>query len=835
MKNKFLSKTYIDYYILFIISLLIHHVVYGLETLVPTNINWLMSAYHDWGQHYLGWAFYRESDWTLPLGKMDNFYYPVGTNVGFTDSIPLLAFGFKLISFILPEEFQYYGVWLLACFFLNGLYTYKILKLFNVNRVYVFIACVLVLSNPVIVFRGMHPALCGHWLILASFYHYFIPTNQTNAIKNFKHQSIIFFLSTTINPYLAIMSASVTVVLAIKNYYFEKSINLKQAFLFPIVAIFSGLLFWIAFGLIELNNSTNLDVGSVYGSIYSFNLNSFFNSYGFYSKYIPQIGMLNDSQHEGFGYLGLGMIILVVISFITFIYFLVSKKINKTNLNLVPLVIICLLMLIFSITNVVTFGTEIIFKYPTFGFIEKLGNIFRAVGRFSWPLYYLIFLGSFLIFSKIKMNKYITILVLFIIMSIQLYDINNLLTSRELKSGTFDSKLDEEKWKLLVDNFDEIITYPSYGNNMVYNMDYQDLMYVALKSKKPISIGYVARENVKEGQAYKDTISLKLKNGEILKNQLFVTNKANIKDFNVLIYKDKVNLKRLDDFILVYSKEAKIKTNYVDSQQNKTFTDSIVAYYKKANKINTFEKNYSSKENIQFNVEVFSNEEDVIQLSGWAFLKSSTNNLKDSIFIGLSNNVKTYIFATKNQVRGDITTVYKKGNLDNSGFMTTVFTDKLPKDSYTLSLIIKDDKGNYHIAKTDKLSEVGKKKYKIPVISSAKFQVADVMYNLEKIDRKKGIVKINGWAAVKNQNSNNKTLKLILSNSTKKLELETDLILRNDVTMANNNKFNYDFSGFELVFKEKDIPKGDYNIGILIFDNKTKVSIFKNLEKNIKF
>ena len=62
-----------------------------------------MSMYHDWGQHYLGWAYYRDADWSFPLGKMDNFYYPVGTNVGFTDSIPLLAFVFKIFSFLLQS------------------------------------------------------------------------------------------------------------------------------------------------------------------------------------------------------------------------------------------------------------------------------------------------------------------------------------------------------------------------------------------------------------------------------------------------------------------------------------------------------------------------------------------------------------------------------------------------------------------------------------------------------------------------------------------------------------------------------------------------------------
>ena len=38
----------------------------------------------------------------------------------FTDSVPLLAVFFKLFRGVLPEQFQYFGLWGLLCFALQG-------------------------------------------------------------------------------------------------------------------------------------------------------------------------------------------------------------------------------------------------------------------------------------------------------------------------------------------------------------------------------------------------------------------------------------------------------------------------------------------------------------------------------------------------------------------------------------------------------------------------------------------------------------------------------------------------------------------------------------------
>lgn len=41
------NKSLIDYLIIFIFSIIIYQFTYGVATLDPSNINWLMSAYHD--------------------------------------------------------------------------------------------------------------------------------------------------------------------------------------------------------------------------------------------------------------------------------------------------------------------------------------------------------------------------------------------------------------------------------------------------------------------------------------------------------------------------------------------------------------------------------------------------------------------------------------------------------------------------------------------------------------------------------------------------------------------------------------------------------------------
>ena len=76
----------------------------------------------DAATNYLGWTFYRDSGWTWPPAANPAYGMDIAGSILMADANPLLAMPFKLLSPLLPEPFQYFGWWLLACFLLQGLF-----------------------------------------------------------------------------------------------------------------------------------------------------------------------------------------------------------------------------------------------------------------------------------------------------------------------------------------------------------------------------------------------------------------------------------------------------------------------------------------------------------------------------------------------------------------------------------------------------------------------------------------------------------------------------------------------------------------------------------------
>lgn len=810
MKNNILNENRINYFILFFISLITYHVVYGVETLNPTNINWLMSVYHDWGQHYLGWAYFREESWTYPIGDIQNYNNPAGTNIGLTDSIPILAIFFKFFKFFLPEDFQYFGIWLLLCFFLNGLFSFKILKLyFKESKVILFLSTIFLIVNPILIYRGMHPALCGHWLILASIYNYLLKSDNINKSKKInKNQIIILLLSAGINPYLFLMVVGFNFIIPFKHFYYDKTIGLRKALLFPIVSIISVLLIWFVIGMITFNNDKGLEVVDSYG-LYGFNLNNFYNPSG-YSKFLPQLDWTNHHQYEGFAYLGIGMIILLIT---TLVFVITNRELKLIKNKFIPLILLVIISLLFAITNKISLDSKVIFEYPTLGVIKKIGNIFRASGRFIWIFYYFLFLATFIIFIKSKISTNLKMIILSFLLLIQIYDISHLLTFRNLPKGKYElSKFDKE-WFDIVSKFEKIVTYPPFQYDLLTPMDYQDLCYIALKSNIPITCGYVARESGSDNVNFANKLNKELAEGIINNKYLYITTSKDLEDFYPAIYNNDLEIKFLNGYYLIFKKNDSktfsrnlIETKKLDSIKN------VISQKIKINKINT--PTFIENE-IKYFVEQLNDSEN-LQIKGWAFLNKKKNNVKDSIYIVLSNANYSYISKARLEIRTDITQAYMGENLDNSGFKTTIFKKNIEEGIYDLGIGIKDENLNIIFEKINPKTQIKvKTSNKIEIINKLpKFEYKS-KGNIDLIEANRNKLKIRGWSIIP-KNENNFKIKVLLASKKINYLIETDIQERKDITQSFNDGYNYDNSGFVLDINKNEILKGNYRILIII-------------------
>jgi hypothetical protein len=806
--------------------LLIYHICYDLRSLVPANISWLMEARHDWGTHYLGWLFYKNEPWQFPLGQVSDYVYPIGANVGFTDSIPLFALFFKLFRSILPPDFQYFGIWLLLCHLLTAYASILLLKRLKVNDLNTFIAVLFIAANPVLVYRGLHPALCAHWLIIASVYIYLSDPAKTRINKILLYQWIILAVSALVNPYLCFMVLGFSFITSLKLSFIDKASGKATFFIYQAISIFSLLFLWYLVGMFQINSSQEFAVQGGYG-LYSLNLNSLFNTWG-WSSLIKPLKTVSWHQYEAFMYPGIGVFCLLVFSAIYYSYTSIRRKPGQVNSNrfvmftrpsLLPLILLVLGYSLFAITNVISVNDKVLFTVPIPNFVKSLGEIFRASARFFWLPYYLLLFLCFIWIDRTGFTKVTRAAILSVALIVQLLDTRPLLTSRQMTSGPYNVPL-SDKWRSMIAHFNGVVFYPPFEASYVRTMDYQDFCFLAAKAGKPINTGYVARLDNKAMDSYRDSLNNTLAAGELIPGNLYITDSAHLNRFAFALQNELAEVGLIDNYFYLFSKNK----NNLNLANRLQLIDSTG--YKVALKIigekelflqapfpNTLEKI-----RINFNIEHLLDNADAVFTDGWAFIDSTTNNSKDSIFLTLSNDNNSYLAPVQRTLRPDLTSHFKKEFLDNAGWNSIIFKDSMAKGNYKLGIIIKDRRGNAFYQETGSKVGVGQDGPILPVKVENLPGESSIVYGLDTYKDDVELLHLSGWAAFENQSYIHSVTNLVLNNETGSYLVPVGVLMRPDVTESRSGRLDLDSCGFNVTVSKKLFPAGTYRLGIMIED-----------------
>jgi len=801
----------------YFIAIIIFYFSYGFNVLNPTNVNWLMSARSDLGQHYLGWAYFRGEAWTFPLGTIKNYAYPIGTNIGFTDSIPLLALLFKPFSAVLPNEFQYFGLWLLFCYIMIAHYTLKIVSLYAVKLPYALAIVAIVVANPALWFRGVHPALCVHGFILAGIYLYLKPSTKHNSAAINWHQVILLAFSAVIHPYITVIIIGFNFIIPIKHYVYDKTTTLGRAAMYPVVAIVATVALWFIVGLIDFNGGQSYAARVAFET--PFNANSLFNSWG-NSSFFPALSRGSNANFESYMYLGLGMFIIILIALVGL--FASPQRLKKiiSHKNLLPLFILLVLMAVFSLSNKAMMGDTVLYDIPLPDALLYVGKVFRASARFFWPAYYIIMIFFCVVLVKSRVLGKATLVLLLLLVALQAYDLKKLFINRNFPSGTFDTPFDDDNWVNATRDFDKIIIYRPFVVHNVSFGDWQDLLYLALKNHKPISTGNTARDNSTKSLEYTNSLTHAIENNRLSKKSLYVTPPADLEIFSMQLYNKELIADYLDGFYLLHApgKIISIKNPTKEALHKK---DSVNNKY--AQKLPLKEFIAKPGKEVHFNLEAFSVTGSVIRTRGWAFAKNSANNTGDSIFMTIKKGSKTYYAPLTLMKRPDLNVAFKNKTLENSGFIGTVHTDFTEKDS--IGIAVKTHKGEW--AYTPFIKSIVKDKLFEPV-AITKLPPHSVLQEggIDEFKVTGDEIFVTGWSVLKTSNAIDQNVKVVLTSRKKTYAIEGTMVLRPDVTQFLKG-YNYNQSGFKVIITTTSLNAGTYRVGVLVKEKATgKQSVF---------
>ena len=448
-------------FVFLVIAFLFTWIILGSENLNIFNINW--SLYDDATTDYLTWIYFKNDIWRFPIvGTIPNFGLNGNSTIAISGTIPFLALIFKPLKYIINDNFNYFGFWIFLCFFLQSYVSFLLLKKITKDETYSFIGSIFFSLSPIFFNKiGYHYALAGHWIIILSFYFYC----YENLNKKFSYNIFLICFSTLVHFYFTMMLSIIYFIIVFFNIIEKKNLlfHLKKVFLLVIIIL--PIMYTVGYFAIPMQDTLGYGYGfyklNILGPIDPVGGN--LNGNILWSRFISDIPNATAGEFEGFNYLGLGQLLLIIFGIY---YFFKNIKKSKTR-KIFPYFMIILIMFLLSITHKVDFGTFNVISLDLNKYVLAGLSWMRASGRFFWPIYYfLIFFSIFIISQNFQKNK--RILFLAILLCIQIIDISPGL-KKYLFGNSFNKKeykLEDPIWSKLSNDYEVVSsTYIKNGSN----------------------------------------------------------------------------------------------------------------------------------------------------------------------------------------------------------------------------------------------------------------------------------------------------------------------------------------------------------------------------------
>jgi hypothetical protein len=481
----------------------------GVRVITPTEVAWTMQG--DWRIHFLGWHVFRHEPWHLPLGRIDTYFQPLGTAVGFTDSIPAAAFVLKPFSALLPASFQYLGLWLLLCFVLQGVFAVFLMRLWTSSVAQQLLGAVCFILVPTLLARVGHPALCSHWLLLWALWLYLRADRLPRA--PLAQSAVVALITGMVHPYLALMVMALLGALGLRLLLARRVSGIAIV----AVGVCAMLTGWWLSGLFTVVGAENLMSEGL--TKYSTNLLAPITPTG-WSTFLPEIPIGAEGQlWEGFHYFGLGLLLLIAGAILA----RVAMSGERHTVTLWPLIIVVTLLAIYSLSPRVTFGSAVVAEINS-PLIDRLA-IFRATGRFFWPAAYLMLtMALAVVVSRVPAR--VATAILCAVIAVQVADLRGAYAFRRQTSRgdafyAWRPSMASPAWARLLPNYAHIVVYPpTYcGPSPV---DIESLTYMAGLHGLTLNSGLVARFDEMRRRAACREIADTLLRGEVDDSRIYL-------------------------------------------------------------------------------------------------------------------------------------------------------------------------------------------------------------------------------------------------------------------------------------------------------------------------
>lgn len=457
------------------------------QVMPPGRLGWMTQG--DWSPPLFGWLFARANGASLPVGQAPGLLHPFGSSLAFTDGIPWVGGLASGLSFALPEAFQYFGLWLVSCFVLQGVVGARVaLRLTSDAWTAGLLGCLCALA-PVLPARMGHLSLCAQWVVLAAVGLHLVELDGPRAARRVAIAGLgLLAFSCGVHLYLAAMTALVVLALMARLAVVERTRGTLERFglllAVPVTALAS---LWLA----GFFTGPRAALGAEGFGDFSANLFTLVDPSA-YSRYFGALPSL-PRQGEGYGYLGVGVLALLAAHLVLLG---VQRPFTRAQvLGLLPLALAALLAFAYALSFRVTAGARVVADLSAlYAPLAPLTEKLRSSGRFVWVLDAALTALALGVVARFGARRWLSRAVALAAVALQLGEVNFSLGPFHVPQPEL-ATLQSPEWKLMRGDYRHLALHPV---NLQWVCRYEAqavvrLSYLAYQLGLSINSGHVGR------------------------------------------------------------------------------------------------------------------------------------------------------------------------------------------------------------------------------------------------------------------------------------------------------------------------------------------------------
>jgi Family of unknown function (DUF6311) len=435
----------------------------------------------------VAYYYYVQSPWQLPLFYVSALGAPTGTNIIFTDAVPITALTGKLIHSLTGVIINPYGAFLLLCFVLPGVMMTLVLIATRTRYALAAVTgAIFADAMPALLWRWGDIALEAQFLLigaLALYLHSLHIARWRGLAAAWIGYLALAYLT---NIYLFVMVGTVWLS-AVEQRQRNGQATMREALATPVLTVASIAV------LIALGGQFGVGGGLPFAEYgyYSMNL---------LSPFVPQAsgvfpgmqGIIDATggQYEGFNYLGLGLLLASL-----FVLPAEAGWLRRNARRHLALLIACVALLALAISHRVFVDNWLVVTLPMP--LKPVLGIFRSSGRFFWLIGYAQ-IAVVVVLAFRNRRPWIALCLLGAAI-LQLADVRplraHIVTS--IAAGPGVEELDQNQVTRLVDGARFVEVVPSFqcSANMTQVSANMQLMLAAARADVPTNTVYLARQS----------------------------------------------------------------------------------------------------------------------------------------------------------------------------------------------------------------------------------------------------------------------------------------------------------------------------------------------------